>query len=64
LSPAFRDINIATADADIVIILHRPDGDKSKAMIKLAKQRNGPTGTCMHKFNGAPQTFMEDRNGK
>lgn len=52
-------------DADVIMFVHRdvvydPDADKEKAEVIIAKQRNGPIGTCELKFLG-DYTRFEDK---
>ena len=53
-----RESGAIEADADVVILLHRPP-DKEESVLELivAKQRNGPTGSVMTVFNHAAGKF-------
>ena len=58
-----RESGSLEQDADVVILLHRPDlGEKEhqrsgEADVILAKQRNGPTGTVVVAFQGQYSRF-------
>jgi replicative DNA helicase len=58
-----RESGSLEQDADVVILLHRPDlGEKEhpragEADVILAKQRNGPTGTVTVAFQGQYSRF-------
>ena len=55
---SLRDSGAIEQDADVVILLHRPDAnDRGLIKCNVAKQRNGPTGECFLRFDGACQTF-------
>lgn len=62
-----RDSGALEADADVVLLLHRPragDGsyqDGEDAELIVAKARNGPTGTVKLKWNGSQVRFTEVR---
>lgn len=65
---SLRESGAIEQDADVVILLHRPDeSDRSKIECLVAKQRNGPTGIFMLSFDGRFQLFTdpnsEPRNG-
>lgn len=55
---SFRDTGAIEQDADVAILLDRPDA-QNHALIHLivAKQRNGPVGDMWLHFDGATQTF-------
>jgi replicative DNA helicase len=58
-----RESGSLEQDADVVILLHRPDlGEKDhprsgEADLIMAKQRNGPTGTIAVAFQGQYSRF-------
>lgn len=55
---SLRDSGAIEQDADVVILLHRPDADRRGLIkCKVAKQRNGPTGECYLHLDGASQRF-------
>lgn len=45
-----RDSGAIEQDADIVLFIHRPEEKDTTAMIKIAKNRNGPKGTIKLTF--------------
>ena len=55
---SLRDSGAIEQDADVVILLDRPDSER-KMLIRcnVAKQRNGPIGDCFLHFDGAAQRF-------
>ena len=54
-----RDSGSLEQDADVVILLDRPDAAKRHLVECLvAKQRNGPVGETYLHFNGETQRFM------
>jgi replicative DNA helicase len=63
-----RESGSLEQDADVVILLHRPDlGEKEhpragEADVILAKQRNGPTGTVTVAFQGMYSRFANMKN--
>jgi replicative DNA helicase len=64
-----RESGSLEQDADVVILLHRPDiGQKDhiragEADIILAKQRNGPTDTVEVMFQGQYSRFVNKNPG-
>lgn len=59
-----RESGSIEQDADVVIFLHRDnyydeEADKGTSKIKIAKQRNGPTGTIEMIWNGEYTRFEE-----
>ena len=55
---SLRDSGAIEQDADVVVLLHRPDAnDRGLIKCNVAKQRNGPTGDCFLRFDGACQHF-------
>jgi len=55
---SLRDSGAIEQDADVVVLLHRPDAnDRGLIKCNVAKQRNGPTGDCFLRFDGAHQQF-------
>jgi len=46
-------------DADLIVLLYRPDDQRSERELIIAKQRNGETGSQWLDFDGARQTFVE-----
>lgn len=55
---SLRDSGAIEQDADVVILLHRPDAAQRELIkCKVAKQRNGPTGDCYLHLDGASQRF-------
>lgn len=57
---SFRDTGALEQDADVAILLHRPD-EQRRDLVKcnVAKQRNGATGVVWLHFDGATGTFTE-----
>src|SRR5262249_11107518 len=64
-----RESGSIEADADVVLLLHRPDGKADELELDVAKNRNGPTGVVLlHHDRGtgriwdpADDTFPDDR---
>ncbi len=62
-----RESGSIEQDADVVIFLHRDnyydeEADKGLSKIKIAKQRNGPTGTIEMIWNGEYTRFQESEH--
>ena len=62
-----RESGSIEQDADVVIFLHRDnyydeEADKGLSKIKIAKQRNGPTGTIEMVWNGEYTRFQESEH--
>ena len=58
-----RDSGAIEQDADIVIFIHRPEEKGTVAMVKVAKNRNGPTGTIELVFLRESFCFVNMRKG-
>ena len=59
-----RDSGQIEQDADLVLLLHRPaaydlDADPLAAELKVAKHRNGPTGTVRLTWVGHRMAFVD-----
>lgn len=60
-----RESGDLEADADVIILIHRPEGDKDEdsAELIIGKQRNGPTGVIKAVFDKACVRFSETALG-
>ncbi|QNB45858.1 replicative DNA helicase [Thermanaerosceptrum fracticalcis] len=54
-----RESGALEQDADIIMLLHRPDREKQDAEIILAKHRNGPIGAIPCKYDAKIMRFYE-----
>lgn len=55
---SLRDSGAIEQDADVVLLLHRPNAAQRELIeLLIAKQRNGPTGECFLHFAGDTQRF-------
>ena len=57
--PDLRESCSLEQDADIVVLLHRPDEEQDLTEAIVAKHRNRATGTARLVFNGACHRFEE-----
>jgi replicative DNA helicase len=60
--PELRDLRESGAienDADVVIMVHRPDLEEPAANLYIRKQRQGPLGKVAVTFDGRTTTFAE-----
>jgi replicative DNA helicase len=57
---SLRESRALEHDADVVLLLHRPEADKPGRKLILDKARDGGTGSCELHFEGAFVTFQED----
>ncbi len=59
--PGLTDIKYAGEEpADIAALLHRGTRSSTRGLLKIAKNRNGPTGEFPLNFDGPTTTFSED----
>jgi len=55
---SIRESGAVEQDADVVIFIHESNEDHSRKL-KVAKQRNGPTGTIAVSWNGSCTLFSD-----
>lgn len=51
-------------DADVVLLIHRPEDTQTTATIIVAKNRNGPTGDISMNFAPAQCRFIDNQGGR
>jgi len=57
--PDLRESGALEQDADVVVLLHRDDGNPAHAELIIAKQRNGPTDTVKITFERQHTAFRD-----
>lgn len=58
-----RESGAVEQDADVVVLLHRPDEQRDRLDLIVAKNRNGDTGEVSVRFDRARMRFLEDTGG-
>jgi replicative DNA helicase len=57
-----RESGSIEADADTVLLLHRPDERPRELLVHVAKQRNGPVGELVLQFDRPTGRLSEEAN--